>query len=297
MSTQALKWAQCDVFAEARYEGNPLAVFTDATGLTTAQMQALARETNLSETTFILPGDAEEELRNGVRVRIFTVDEELPFAGHPTLGTASWIRLNMPHFAHADEVKLNLDAGVIPVRFSDVGSDSTRGEMRQRDPEFGATPEAESLAKSCGLAASDVHRTLRPQVTSTGLPFCILPLRSVQALEGMRADQRALTALLAPAGGKFVYAMAQVDDATWRVRMPFNGSDDPATGSAAGCGISYLVQHGAARSGQPLTFHQGSEVHRPSRLDVRASLLAGRVTDVFVAGRTIFVAEGRFTHP
>lgn len=299
MSTQVLKWAQCDVFAEARYAGNPLAIFTDGTGLTTEQMQALARETNLSETTFILPVSAEEEARDGVRVRIFTVEEELPFAGHPTLGTASWIRLNLPHFGAADEVKLQLNVGTIPVQFQAVDADArtTRAEMRQRDPEFGGVVDREALARACGLQPEDLHAMLHPQVVSMGLPFCILPLASVEALERLQIDPRATKSVLEAKGGRFVYAFAQVNATTWRARMPFNGVDDPATGSAAGCAISYLVQHHVVASNAAITIHQGLEVHRPSHLEVRASQIDDRVTDVFVGGSTIFVATGTFTHP
>lgn len=298
-NSRTLDWAQVDVFAEHRYEGNPLAIFADATGLSTEQMQSLARETNLSETTFILPATPEEELQNGVRVRIFTVEEELPFAGHPTLGTASWIRENLPHFADAEEVKLKLNAGVIPVRFRtpEDGEERIQGEMRQRDPEFGAVLARESLRNACGLAAEDLHTVLQPQVVSTGLPFCILPLVSVDVLQRMRVNQNELKELLTSAGAKFVYAIADAGEGKWRARMPFNGSDDPATGSAAGCCISYLVKHGVVASGQPTVILQGQEVHRPSQLHVRASFDDGRVHDVYVAGCTVFVATGRFTHP
>ncbi|MEZ2347884.1 PhzF family phenazine biosynthesis protein [Terriglobus sp. RCC_193] len=298
-NSRMLAWAQADVFAERRYEGNPLAIFADATGLSTEQMQSLARETNLSETTFILPAPPEDELQNGVRVRIFTVEEELPFAGHPTLGTASWIREHLPHFAHAEEVKLKLDAGIIPVRFrtSALEEEGIHGEMRQRDPEFGAVLARESLRNACGLAADDLHTLLQPQVVSTGLPFCILPLVSVEALQRMCVNHSALKELLTGTGAKFVYAIADAGEGKWRARMPFNGSDDPATGSAAGCCISYLVKHGAVASGQAVVIHQGQEVHRPSQLHVRASLHDGKVNDVYVAGCTVFVATGRFTHP
>ena len=298
-NNRTLAWAQVDVFAEHRYEGNPLAIFADATGLSKEQMQSLARETNLSETTFILPTTPEEELQNGVRVRIFTVQEELPFAGHPTLGTASWIRENLPHFANAEEVKLKLDAATIPVRFRtpEDGEEGIHGEMRQRDPEFGAVMARESLRDACGLAAEDLHTALQPQVVSTGLPFCILPLVSVDALQRMQVDQSALKPLLAAAGAKFVYAIADAGEGKWRARMPFNGSDDPATGSAAGCCISYLVRHRVVASGQAVVIHQGQEVHRPSQLHVRASFQDGKTSEVYVAGCTVFVATGRFTHP
>lgn len=295
---RTLDWAQVDVFAERALEGNMLAIFTDARGLSDAEMQSLARETNLAETTFILPGDVADEQERGVRVRIFTVMEELPFAGHPTLGTASWLWANHSTLRGAEEIRLRLNAGTIPVRFrmpaaEDVG---VYGEMRQREPEFGLVPDADALAHACNLSVDDLHESLRPQVVSTGLPFCVVPVRSVDALQRL-SIQPSLRALLANSGAKFVYAIAPAGPSTWRARMPFYGNDDPATGSAAGCAISFLVQHGAAGSGEPVTLQQGVEVHRPSRLYVRATLREGTVTDVSVGGRTIPVAAGQFTIP
>ena len=292
------EWAQVDVFAERALEGNMLAIFTDARGLSDAEMQQLARETNLSETTFILPGDPAEERERGVRVRIFTVEEEFPFAGHPTLGTAAWLWANHPLLRGSDEVRLHLNVGTIPVRFQAPTADEQGvfGEMRQRDPEFGAEPDAASIARVCGLTPQDLDRALPPQVVSTGLPFCILPLASMGALARLRVDTAALTELLPGPHGR-VYALARGGNGTWRARMPFNGSDDPATGSAAGCAIGYLVHHGAAQSEEKLVISQGIEVHRPSRLHVRAARSGGGVTDVFVGGSTIPVAAGRFTLP
>lgn len=292
-----LPWAQVDVFAQRAYEGNMLAIFTDATGLTTEQMQALARETNLSETTFILPADPAEEAADGVRVRIFTPDEELPFAGHPTLGTASWLWANHSALRGAEVVKLNLNVGAIPVRFTppQPGEVGVYGEMRQRDPEFLGTPDRAALAAAINLSADDLHPDLHPQAVSTGLPFCIVPVRTVEALGRMR-ETPALPALMASIGARFAFGITPVSDGTWRTRLPFRGGDDPATGSASGCAISYLVHHGAVPAEQPTVFHQGIEVHRPSVVHVRASLHDGTVTNVFVGGRTIPVAFGFFTH-
>ncbi|AFL86552.1 phenazine biosynthesis protein PhzF family [Terriglobus roseus DSM 18391] len=295
---RSLDWVQVDVFAERAYEGNMLAIFTDGRSLSDEQMQSLARETNLSETTFILPATPEEEREHGVRVRIFTVEEELPFAGHPTLGTASWLWANHPLLRGGDEVRLKLNVGTIAVRFRTPAEDEAGvyGEMRQRDPEFGPAPDRNELAAACGLAVSDLHTALYPQVVSTGLPFCIVPLASLDALQRMRVDSARMATALAGTAAKFIYAITPHDGA-WRARMPFHGADDPATGSAAGCAISYLVRHNAVPSQAAITIHQGIEVHRPSRIDVRASLRDGAVTDVFVGGRTIPVASGTFTHP
>lgn len=289
-------WAQVDVFAERAMEGNMLAIFTDARGLSDSEMQQLARETNLSETTFILPGDADEDRQLGVRVRIFTVEEELPFAGHPTLGTASWLWANYAPCRGSDEVRLRLKVGTVPVSFRApvAGEPGVYGQMRQQDPEFGRSPEPADVAAACGLNLRDLHGSLLPQVVSTGLPFLIVPLATLDALARVRMRQPLIDRLLQGTGTKFVYLLVQ-NGANWRARMPFHGSDDPATGSAAGCAISYLVRAGAAASGTPYLIEQGVEVHRPSRLHVQAALHGGAVTDVFVGGRTIPVAAGLFT--
>jgi trans-2,3-dihydro-3-hydroxyanthranilate isomerase len=297
LSGRQLQWAQVDVFAEQALEGNMLAIFSDARGLSDAEMQALARETNLSETTFILPADEETEREEGVRVRIFTVAEELPFAGHPTLGTASWLWANHTSLCGASEIKLKLNVGIVPVTFKAPaeGERGVFGEMRQRDPVFGKTPDASALAVACAISPDDLHATLRPQVVSTGLPFCIVPVSSVEALQRLRYSPE-LSAFLDAHGAKFAYAITPVESG-WRARMPFYGGDDPATGSAAGCGISYLVRHGAVASGVAVEMQQGIEVHRPSRLHLRATLLHNGVTEVFVGGRTIPVASGTFMLP
>ncbi|MGI4853053.1 MAG: PhzF family phenazine biosynthesis protein [Janthinobacterium lividum] len=296
---RTLNWAQVDVFAEQPLEGNMLAIFTDATGLSDAEMQQLARETNLSETTFILPDDSQTEQEHGVRVRIFTVLEELPFAGHPTLGTAAWLWANHPALRGSQEIRLRLNVGTIPVRFRPpvAGEHGVFGEMRQRDPEFGPTIDRGELARACGLHPDDLLEALPPQVVSTGLPFCILPLASLDALARLSVNQPALAQVLQETGAKLVYAVVQPADGTWRARMPFYGTDDPATGSAAGCAISYLVHHGAVASEEKVVLSQGNEVHRPSSLFVRASSRFGPVTNVFVGGRTIPVAAGHFTLP
>src|SRR3990172_2657681 len=132
-----LPLVQLDVFSSRPLEGNPLAVFTDGRGLSDGEMQALAREMNLSETTFVLPRDPETERRQGVRVRIFTVQEELPFAGHPTLGTALALR----GASGAPEIVLELGVGRVPVRFEDRPGEPTFGEMTQVDPSFGPRHE------------------------------------------------------------------------------------------------------------------------------------------------------------
>jgi trans-2,3-dihydro-3-hydroxyanthranilate isomerase len=170
--SRSYDYAQVDVFAEQPLAGNALAIFTDARGLTTGQMQAIARETNLCETTFILPRTPEVERERGVHVRIFTVREELRFAGHPTLGTASWIHLNHPVFGGAANVTLDLRIGPIPVTFaSQQPGPGVYGTMRQNDPAFGEIHEPLAIAAALGLSPDDLDPELPIQTVSTGMAF------------------------------------------------------------------------------------------------------------------------------
>src|ERR1700727_2892434 len=166
----AYDFAQVDVFAENPLEGNALAVFCDARGLSTEEMQALARETNLSETTFILPRPPEGKLEHGIQVRIFLTTEEVPFAGHPTLGTASWLYWNHPTLRGANEITLDLGVGPISVRFTPPQHDKhgVFGTMRQNDPIFGdlqnRREEREALAAALNLSLDDLDPELSAQV-------------------------------------------------------------------------------------------------------------------------------------
>ena len=297
-----LAYAVLDVFAERALAGNPLAVFADGRGLSSAQMQAIAREMNLSETTFVLPRDTDTERREGVRVRIFTTTEELPFAGHPTLGTATWLYLHHATLRGEPIIELALNAGKVPVRFAArvEGAAGVFATMRQLDPVFGDAVSPELVAEAIGLRRENLPDDAAPQVVSTGTSFCVVPVRDVAALGAMQIDLRRARQCLDPLGVRFFYCIAPADGtggSGFRARMQFNGGEDPATGSAAGCAIAWLVRHGRVESGRTVAIDQGIEIGRPSRLEVSASLHDGRVTDVFVAGRTIFVASGRLFLP
>jgi trans-2,3-dihydro-3-hydroxyanthranilate isomerase len=146
--SKRLAMTQWDVFASKPLEGNSLAVFSDARGLSDTEMQAIAREMNLSETTFIFPRDEQIEKERGVRVRIFTVQEELPFAGHPTLGTAFFLRGN----TGVNEIVLDLNAGRVPVRFEDADGQPSFGEMTQLDPKFGLVHDRDAVARAIGAS-------------------------------------------------------------------------------------------------------------------------------------------------
>src|SRR5271163_1124112 len=164
-----LAMTQWDVFSSRPLEGNSLAVLSDARGLTDAEMQSIAKEMNLSETTYILPRDPAVERERGIRVRIFTVQEELPFAGHPTLGTAFAIRGQ----GGADKITLELNAGKVPVHFEDSAGHPTFGEMTQLDPTFGIQHDREAVARATGLRAEDFDESLPIQTVSTGVPFTV----------------------------------------------------------------------------------------------------------------------------
>jgi trans-2,3-dihydro-3-hydroxyanthranilate isomerase len=297
----AYDYAIMDVFAEQPLAGNALAVFTDARGLTTGQMQSLARETNLCETTFILPRAAEIERERGVHVRIFTVREELPFAGHPTLGTASWLYLNHPIFRGAPAITLDLRVGPISVSFSaQHGGQGVYGTMRQNDPIFGQIHSPAAVATALGLTPADLDPALPIQTVSTGLAFCIVPLRSLEVAARLSIPQPLAQACLAATDAKFFHCITRASAASgadWHARMQFYNGEDPATGSASGCTIAYLVRHSLAASGQPIVLEQGIEMLRPSRIYVRATREGDQVSDVFVGGRTIPIASGRFFLP
>lgn len=285
---------QVDVFTDRALTGNALAVFLDGRGLSTEQMQALAREMNLSETTFILPGDAAAEQTRGVRVRIFTVQEELPFAGHPTLGTAFVLRGQ----TGAPVVRLDLNVGTIPVRFTQEPAQPAFGEMTQNNPEFGAIHDAEAVARLTGLSAADFDDSAPIQTVSTGVPFTIAALRSLKTLQNLRLDLDRSAEYLARSGGKFFYFVCRetVDPrAGLHARMIFYGGDDPATGSAAGCCAAWMVAHSVAASEEQVLIEQGLEVHRPSCIFVRATKQDNQVVNVRVGGNCAEVLRGEVT--
>ena len=280
-----------DVFTKTAFEGNPLAVVMDTANLTTERMQAIAREFNLSETTFVERRPTQVEQREGVRVRIFTTQEELNFAGHPTLGTASVLRMNAPETVRQNTVTLAQNVGAVPVRFDGDGS---FGEMTQRDPEFGAELDAREVAALTGLTLEDLDAALPPQLVSTGTAFAIVALKSDKALARFRVNQQEAAEWLRARGARWFYVLAPTggDEPAWRARMQFNGGEDPATGSAAGCAISYLVQRGAVAAGTRVHLRQGVVMGRPSDLYLSAHAQSAKVSDVRVGGSTVLVAKG-----
>lgn len=285
---------QLDVFTDRALTGNALAVFLDGRGLSTEQMQALARETNLSETTFIMPGDPAAERERGVRVRIFTVQEELPFAGHPTLGTAFVLRGQ----SGALEVRLDLNVGTVPVRFEQPPGQPLFGEMTQKNPAFGASHTPEAITQFTNLGPADLDPSVPIQTVSTGMPFTITAVRSLEKLRSLRLDLQRASEYLAQSGGKFLYFVCRetVDPkARLHARMLFYNGEDPATGSAAGCCAAWMVAHGVAASDERVMIEQGLEMHRPSRIFVRATRKDNQVINVRVGGNCAEVLRGEVT--
>jgi trans-2,3-dihydro-3-hydroxyanthranilate isomerase len=290
-TSRKLQMVQIDVFTDRALTGNALTVCLDGRGLTTEQMQAVARETNLSETTFILPGDVESERQNAVRVRIFTVAEELPFAGHPTLGTAFVLRGS----GGAGEVRLELNVGLVPVRFEDHTGQPAFGEMTQVDPQFVMRHDRDAVAKATGLSVEDLDPVLPIETVSTGLPYVVTPIRSLSVLRSLRIDPTRTGQYLAQTGGKFFYFVCRetVDpSARLHARMLFYGNEDPATGSAAGCTAAWMVSHGVAQPDERVLIEQGIEMRRPSRIFVRAAKADNRVVNVRVGGNAVEIMRG-----
>ena len=291
-----LEYFVVDVFTEKALQGNPLAVVMNSAGLATKQMQAIAREFNLSETTFVERRAPAVEQTEGVRVRIFTTQEELNFAGHPTLGTASVLKMRVPDSIEGNTVTLAENVGPIPVRFTGAG---LFGEMTQRDPEFGAELDSVEVARLTGLETGDLDPSLPPQIVSTGTAFAVVALRSADALARLQVNQEQATKWLRERGARWFYVLGPTGKQEmsagpeWRARMQFYGGEDPATGSAAGCAISYLVMRGAVKSGAKTHVLQGAEIGRPSDLFLSAKRESSRVTDVRVGGSTVLVAVGK----
>ncbi len=302
-NSRQFHFVQIDVFTSQRLEGNPLSVFTDARGLSDSEMQGLARETNLQETTFVLPRERALEEREGVRVRIFTPDEEIPFGGHPTLGTATVLRTlrqGITTETTLSSVLLNLKVGKVPVNFHQ-DSDGLFGEMLQVPPVFGRLHERSTIATVLGLDADEIEPDHPIQTVSTGLPFVIVPIKRLSTLQRLHlAPQKAYEYLRQEKGlelGGFYYVTRDTGDPKigLRARAIFSNGEDPATGSAAGCTSAWMVKYGLAQPDQAVLILQGVEAKRPSRLFVRSSRSGQDISNVRVGGHAVQIMQGEVT--
>ena len=284
-----------DVFAERKYEGNQLAVVRDAAGLSGEQMQLITREMNYSETTFIL-GDQPRE--GGYDVRIFTPAAEVPFAGHPTLGTAFVIQREI--MKESDEsVILNLKVGRIPVTSGPGGKDKSILWMKQKEPAFGRSIEPGPVAKVLSLDESDIDNRFVVQEVSTGLFFIIVPLKSLDAVKRARVNKDECFKLVENTQAKMLLVFCpetyiQGNDLNVRVFCDYYGiTEDPATGSGNGCLAGYLIKHRYFGDDKiNIRVEQGYEIGRPSLLYLRAENKQGKI-DVSVGGKVVMVAEGQ----
>lgn len=281
-----------DVFAEKKYAGNQLAVFRNAAGISGEEMQKLAREVNFSETTFIL---SDEPVNGGFDVRIFTPNEEVPFAGHPTIGTAHIIR-NEILGGTAESVTLNLKVGQIPVTFSADGY----SWMKQVEPKFGQRHQPEVLAEVLGLDLPEIDDRFPIEEVSTGLPFFIVPLKSLSALKKAKVNREKCFNLIqnTVAKGILVFcpeAHEPQNDISVRVFVDYYGiPEDPATGSGNGCLAGYLAKHHYfGRENVDVRSEQGYEIGRPSLLLLKAEQ-RGQHINIFVGGKSVLMAQGEF---
>jgi trans-2,3-dihydro-3-hydroxyanthranilate isomerase len=303
VNSRRFHFVQIDVFASQRLQGNPLSVFTDARGLSDAEMQDIARETNHQETTFVLPRDSSIEAQEGVKVRIFTPDEEVPFAGHPTLGTATVLRTRRSDSGTGkatdssdSTIVLDLKVGKVPVSFRE-DREGLFGEMRQVLPVFGPLHDRNGVADALGLNADEIDPDLPIQTVSTGLPYVIVPIKKLSCLQSLHFDfqkadeylRRQATDMLA-----FYFITRDTGDPEVRLRARglFSMDEDPATGSAAGCTSAWMVKHNVAPPDQTVLILQGVEIKRPSRLFVRSSKSGTSISNVRVGGHAVQIMEG-----
>jgi trans-2,3-dihydro-3-hydroxyanthranilate isomerase len=285
-----------DVFAERKYCGNQLGVFPDAGDLSGEQMQRFAKEMNYSETTFIL---SREPRDGGYDVRIFTPDKEIPFAGHPTLGTAYIIQQTIIDRA-VEAVTLNLKVGPIPVAFSYNQEIPETLMMTQNKPVFGPAVEGPGMAGVLGLQEADLDENFPVQQVSTGLPFVIVPLKTREALRRIRVNTERSRELLENLDARAVLTFCpqtqqEQNDLSVRVFAHYYGvPEDPATGSANGCLAGYLVKHRYFGDNWiDIRVEQGAEIGRPSLLLLKAQE-DGDEIEVRVGGGVVLVARGEF---
>jgi trans-2,3-dihydro-3-hydroxyanthranilate isomerase len=285
-----------DVFAEKKYAGNQLGVFRNAEVLSGEQMQRFAKEMNYSETTFIL---SDEQRDGGYDVRIFTPEQELPFAGHPTLGTAFVIQQEIVKDP-VEKVALNLGVGQIPVIFKYVGRQVDIMWMKQINPIFGQRFDAKPISEVIGLDQKEIDDRFPIQDVSTGVPFIITPLRTLDAVKRAKIDKGKYLELVKDIEAKCIMifcaqAYDKQNDLNARVFADYYGvPEDPATGSANGCLAGFLVKHLFFGKDQiDIRVEQGYEIGRPSLLFLKAQENQETI-DVFVGGRVQMVAQGEF---
>jgi len=285
-----------DVFAEEKYAGNQLAIFTDARDISDTEMQQIAREINYSETTFIL---AQEKRNAGYDVRIFTPEEELPFAGHPTLGTAYVIQREIIT-EPVETIILNLKVGQIPVTLSYSGEQIDILWMKQNAPTFDQVFDTEPISQVVNLNKGDIDDRFPTQEVSTGLPFIIVPLKTLDGLKRAKVARDKYFQLIKDTKAKALFIFCpqtynEENDLNVRAFLDYYGvPEDPACGSGAGCLAGYLVKYRYfGKDRIDIRVEEGYEIGRPSLLYLKAEDKEGKI-DVSVGGKVIMIARGEF---
>jgi len=283
-----------DVFAEEKYSGNQLAVITGAKGLSTEEMQKIAQEMNYSETTFITGGD---ESSVEYAVRIFTPVEEIPFAGHPTLGTA-YVILKEVLQKNVFLITLNMKVGKIPVLIDYKGDEPDLIWMEQPSPFFGKKVNPDQMARSLDLPQGAIHSLFPVEEVSTGFPFIVVPLKSLKYVQEAKIIQKRFEEVVSEYTAKAVLIFASEtyspkNQLNVRVFCPLHGiPEDPATGSANGCLAAYLVKHGFFESDEiDIRVEQGYEIGRKSLIYLRSQNNQGNIV-VNVGGKVVMIARG-----
>ena len=279
-----LRYVICDVFTDTPLAGNPVAVFTDGREVETETMQKLARETNLPETVFVLPAES----GGHARIRIFTPVQEIPFAGHPTLGTA--FVLAMP--LQLTEIRLETGAGIVPVALEREGARIVFGWMEQPLPTVEPYAAEAELLDAIGVERSE----LPVEVYDNGIQHVYVTLGSEEEVASLRPDVGKLGDLPGVLGINCIAG----EGVRWKTRMfaPAGGApEDPATGSAAGPLAIHVARHGRIGFGEEIEISQGAEIGRPSTLHARVDGSSGSVERVAVGGSAVIVARGEFRLP
>ena len=276
-----------DVFTRHPLQGNPLCVFLDAQGLTDQEMQALARETNLSETTFVLP-------RN--HIRIWTPLEEYPFAGHPTLGTAMALRkLGMKQIVLEEKI------GPVPVDFEEHADGFIYGEMLQPSPVFAEQHKPEDIAGLLNVSPADFVSDAPILNVSTGRPNLLVMFKKLATIKNLQPDWARIREYFAAGdhqrGFYFLTPETETPTARYHARKLTPRTEDPATGSAAGCAAAYFVQQGWVKSGERISIEQGAEMGRPSELFLSAEKLGDNFGNVRVGGYSVRSLRGELELP
>ena len=305
ISRNWLQFYQADVFTNEPFGGNPLAVFPDAGALTDREFQQIAREMNLSETVFVLPA---VDPQAAAKIRIFTPSQEIPFAGHPVLGTFYVLGTlkRLPLQEPVTKIFYECHIGVFSLELIILKGQIEQVVMTQPAPEFlEVVDQVEllfELAKALGVQKSLISDSPFPvEVVSTGLPVLIVPIRTLTAVKSMKVNHAAIRDICARLGanGILVYTtMTLEENSAVHTRMfadPIGISEDPATGSASGALGAYLVKNGVVDVGPTteVVIEQGYEIDRPSRILVQVFSDDDMIQEIKVGGQVVMVVEGK----